>query len=255
MNFIRFFLIIFTCLFFAGEAEAEKIPANARKLIRHYKDRLAGFENNHLIFRDGTRLRWDDGIKNKSFQQLLDNPDIEDMFAFKYPKSNTGPPSPNEDPGRVRNQEFIFKIYGSSKAEVQQQVREIVWCPQLSGMKLKVTTLHGVDKKFEKISRQLDKHPELAPYVAKVAGTFAWRNIAGTDRLSMHSFGMTIDVNTRESHYWQWDCKCTNEDVKLGYSNKIPRKLVRIFERNGFIWGGKWYHYDTMHFEYRPELL
>ena len=27
------------------------------------------------------------------------------------------------------------------------------------------------------------------------------------------------------------------------------------FETHGFIWGGKWYHYDTMHFEYRPELL
>ena len=31
--------------------------------------------------------------------------------------------------------------------------------------------------------------------------------------------------------------------------------IVEIFERHGFIWGGKWYHYDTMHFEYRPELL
>jgi hypothetical protein len=28
-----------------------------------------------------------------------------------------------------------------------------------------------------------------------------------------------------------------------------------VFEKHGFIWGGKWYHYDTMHFEYRPELL
>lgn len=26
-------------------------------------------------------------------------------------------------------------------------------------------------------------------------------------------------------------------------------------EKHGFIWGGCWYHYDTMHFEYRPELL
>jgi type I restriction enzyme R subunit len=24
---------------------------------------------------------------------------------------------------------------------------------------------------------------------------------------------------------------------------------VQIFEKRGFIWGGKWYHYDTMHFE------
>jgi hypothetical protein len=39
------------------------------------------------------------------------------------------------------------------------------------------------------------------------------------------------------------------------YRNRIPHRIVEIFERHGFIWGGKWYHYDTMHFEYRPELL
>jgi hypothetical protein len=33
------------------------------------------------------------------------------------------------------------------------------------------------------------------------------------------------------------------------------QEIVDIFERHGFIWGGKWYHFDTMHFEYRPELL
>ena len=32
-------------------------------------------------------------------------------------------------------------------------------------------------------------------------------------------------------------------------------ELVNIFEKNGFIWGGRWYHYDTMHFEYRPEMF
>ena len=30
---------------------------------------------------------------------------------------------------------------------------------------------------------------------------------------------------------------------------------VDAFEAEGFIWGGRWLHYDTMHFEYRPELL
>jgi hypothetical protein len=32
-------------------------------------------------------------------------------------------------------------------------------------------------------------------------------------------------------------------------------EIVDVFERHGFIWGGKWYHFDTMHFEYRPELI
>jgi hypothetical protein len=36
---------------------------------------------------------------------------------------------------------------------------------------------------------------------------------------------------------------------------KIAERPDVIFEKHGFIWGGKWYHYDTMHFEYRPELL
>jgi hypothetical protein len=35
----------------------------------------------------------------------------------------------------------------------------------------------------------------------------------------------------------------------------MPREIVEIFERHGFIWGGKWYHYGTMHFGYRPELI
>jgi hypothetical protein len=35
----------------------------------------------------------------------------------------------------------------------------------------------------------------------------------------------------------------------------IPLAIVEVFERHGFIWGGKWYHYDSFHFEYRPELI
>ncbi len=45
------------------------------------------------------------------------------------------------------------------------------------------------------------------------------------------------------------------KDGAYAYKNEIPMEIVRIFEKHGFIWGGKWHHYDTMHFEYRPELL
>jgi hypothetical protein len=71
----------------------------------------------------------------------------------------------------------------------------------------------------------------------------------------MHSFGMTIDINTTYSDYWQWACKCTNENAMVKYKNRIPQTILDIFEKHGFIWGGKWYHFDTMHFEYRPELI
>ena len=35
----------------------------------------------------------------------------------------------------------------------------------------------------------------------------------------------------------------------------MPQAIVAAFARQGFIWGGAWRHFDTMHFEYRPELL
>jgi hypothetical protein len=35
----------------------------------------------------------------------------------------------------------------------------------------------------------------------------------------------------------------------------VPRQVVQAFEEQGFIWGGKWLYFDTMHFEYRPEII
>jgi hypothetical protein len=35
----------------------------------------------------------------------------------------------------------------------------------------------------------------------------------------------------------------------------VPTSVVEAFERHGFVWGGKWLFFDTMHFEYRPEVL
>ena len=43
--------------------------------------------------------------------------------------------------------------------------------------------------------------------------------------------------------------------ARAASANTLPAEVIDIFERHGFIWGGKWSHYDTMHFEYRPELL
>jgi len=234
----------------------DTIPTAAKKLIKCYPDFISGFSNNHLLFKDGTRMVWDDGIKNKSFKDLLEKPDLKDMFLQPYSTGTLkSPPAKDFDPGRVRNEAFFMKIYGSTEKQASRHLTEITWCPKLVGQKIRVTTVNGIDKKLTQISKELDEHPELKKYLTNIGGTFAWRNIAGTNRHSMHSFGMTIDINTAYSDYWQWACKCTNEDAAFLYKNRIPQLIVDIFEKYGFIWGGKWYHFDTMHFEYRPELI
>ena len=57
----------------------------------------------------------------------------------------------------------------------------------------------------------------------------------------------------KRAHYWLWDSG--GSDAALPYRNDTPPEIVEIFEKHGFIWGGRWFHYDTMHFEYRPELI
>jgi hypothetical protein len=245
--------LLFPALSFA---QMGSIPPTAKKLVDVYKDFITGYVDDHIIFKDGTKLLWDDGIKNKSRSLLLEKPDLKDMFNQKYTTgSQNGPPAPNFDPGRIRNEPFFLKMYGSTKRDVEKNLTEITWCPKLVGQKIRVTKINGIDKKLTEISKELDEHPELKKYLTQIGGTFTWRNISGTNRHSMHSFGMTIDINTAYSDYWQWACKCTNENVTVKYKNRIPPIIVDIFERHGFIWGGKWYHYDTMHFEYRPELI
>jgi hypothetical protein len=56
--------------------------------------------------------------------------------------------------------------------------------------------------------------------------------------------------------YWQWE-RDRNENwmlVPLDRRWQPPEGVIRIFEDEGFTWGGKWALYDAMHFEFRPEL-
>jgi hypothetical protein len=260
-------LISFVCCLFDGctqsqttqiyspAAEIENsIPKEVEKLLSAYPSQIIGFENNYLVFSDSSRLLFDDG-KQKSAEELLNNPDVKDMFTYSYPKGKVDEPVKFQDAGRIRNDDFFKKIYGRTSAEVQQNLTTIVWCPKLLGQKLQVSKINGAAQQLAAVSAELDEHPEWKDYLLST-GTFNWRPVRGTNnRLSSHSFGIAIDLNTKYSNYWQWDCKCTTENIDLNYKNKIPQGIIDIFEKHGFIWGGKWYHYDTMHFEYRPELL
>jgi peptidoglycan L-alanyl-D-glutamate endopeptidase CwlK len=236
--------------------DTAQVQAYARKLLKAYPDCIAGIKDNYVVFKNGTRLLFDDG-KSKTLTELYAHPDIEDQLKAVYVKGKTANPAELDDPGRIRNDSFFKTMYGATPAAVQQNLTTITWLPKTARQSLKVSRINGVDKQLQAISDELEQLPaHLLPYVQQVAGTFTWRVIKGTNRLSTHSFGITMDINTSYSNYWQWDNKTTDEQKKIPhYINRIPFEIVAIFEKHGFIWGGKWYHYDTMHFEYRPELL
>jgi hypothetical protein len=88
-----------------------------------------------------------------------------------------------------------------------------------------------------------------------------WRNIASSESQSFHSYGTALDLLPKSSGglqtYWLWTSSTIPEWWTVPYSKRLhpPMEVVKAFEDFGFIWGGKWFRYDTMHFEYRPEIL
>ena len=94
----------------------------------------------------------------------------------------------------------------------------------------------------------------------KVDG-WSWRNIASSQSRSYHAYGAAIDLLPKSlgglETYWLWTAQATPDWWAVPYSRRFhpPQEVIDAFESFGFIWGGKWRFFDTMHFEYRPEIL
>jgi hypothetical protein len=228
------------------------------RLARAYPGRIAAADPDGLTWADGTRMAWADGPAPRTPAELFAAPRLADQMAQAYPAGEpTAPPPPGQDPGRVRCDAFFRHLYGGGEAEVRARLAAVPWPAGGPGATLLVTTVNGVDRRLAAAARELAALPEplRRTWLAHPAGAFYWRTIAGTDRLSMHSFGIAVDLDARACDYWRWDHPRAGEADTVPYANHVPWAIVEIFERHGFIWGGKWHHYDTMHFEYRPELL
>lgn len=235
-------------------------------LLQAYPEQLKTFDNQSLIWQDGSSMPLFQAMNPIDAENILDNPTLDNQLtADTYIKGLANTP-PQTDPGRIRYEPFFKKMYGENQAEVESNLVTIYWMPQYFGQErpLKITSVNQVDQHLIQISNELEllvkNHPEYLIFIDNPPETYQWRVIEHTGRLSMHSFGIAIDINLEYSDYWQWDLKqnnlpVTEEAPLLTYRNQIPWDIVNIFEEHGFIWGGKWRHYDTMHFEYRPELL
>jgi len=120
-----------------------------------------------------------------------------------------------------------------------------------------------LDRVTAGIRAAMNTDPSINEWIAELhTGTpsfgWNWRVIAGTSRRSNHSYGIALDLLPRDLGgrltYWRWN---EGREIAINRTNYYmpPESVIKIFEEHGFIWGGSWALIDTMHFEYRPEIL
>jgi hypothetical protein len=235
-------------------AQDDPVRVALDNVVAAYPDTLVGHDGKALRWRDGTLMPASDGDDGKTFPGLLRHASIADQMRTPYPRGPLAkPPAVDSDPGRFRNTAFFTKMYGDcEKGEVSPHLVSLVWLPRTWGKSIRITSVNHVDEQLRAVSMEIDALPEKIKRAAyPIAGTYNCRTVADTGQLSPHGYGIAIDLNTALSDYWFW----RPHDGPIVYRNRMPERIVSIFEKHGFIWGGKWYHYDTMHFEFRPELL
>ena len=204
-----------------------------------------------LRLQDGTTLAYAPA-RDIGGAARLDGSTLGDQFVYPYPLDFdlTARQTPFMDPGRPRNEAFFRALYFNDDSEARASLVSV----QHAGAAFQMTSKHCVDQQLAAAFAAIAALPDPTEvYFTNTGGSFNWRVIAGTERLSSHSFGAALDLNSDLGGYWRW--AGVPEGQAGDFNNHYPAALVQAMERYGFIWGGKWHHYDGMHFEYRPELI
>lgn len=194
-------------------------------------------------------------IRDLSAKEALRDPTILEQFKYPYPLAFdlTQRSVPFVDPGRLRNARLFEALYFQTEQAARASLVTVT-APALTQASFQVTQKRNVACQLSAALAALAASgTDYRAIFQGAGGGFNWRVIAGTTRLSTHSFGIAFDVNAELGKYWLWTG--AKEGAVGAYDNVIPESLVTTLERFGFIWGGKWHHFDGMHFEYRPELI
>ena len=169
-------------------------------------------------------------------------------MAEPYPLEPDRPETPlGVSPGRRRSYDLLQALYGASPKAVGSHLMQA----RLLGQHLHLSpaAAQAMNRADALLAPQAAYEPRLKTLL-KMDGGFAWRRIAGENRLSPHAFGIAFDISPGIATYWRWS-KLRPHPLQKSY----PASIVAAFENEGFIWGGKWHEYDLMHFEYRPEII
>jgi hypothetical protein len=158
---------------------------------------------------------------------------------------------------------FYDALYdGATRRKIEAHITRFDY---LAGLRVSVhermvEPLKRVEKRVNDLA---EKDPEVKEFLSTLSSIegYNWRDIVDTPSRSQHSWGIAVDVLPKgwqkKNVYWNWVTYFNSKWMLVPLERRWmpPLAVVEAFEAEGFIWGGKWLLWDTMHFEYRPELL
>ncbi len=220
-----------------------------------------------LFWNNGAMIS-EEELKNKNqFTSLLyaypkiiiDPADMDEQQRAKLKEYGTVSSRKTSAGSSMAFYDYLYDSY--SYRSVEKQIKNTTFLGKRTSIHKRILPqLKKVESRINELSRT-DK--ETAEFLAKIKSTdaYCWRLIDGTNRKSFHSTGVAIDIlPTRITGeiFWSWARDKNPSGWMLTPLSKrwlVPDQVVRIFEEEGFVWGGKWAIWDNMHFEYRPEII
>ena len=185
-----------------------------------------------------------------------------DSIFYRYPLTlPTEPAEPSTEPVRFCT-DMQEVLWGRTEDQIRANARSTTFLDRRMFLNdLVVRELAKVEQDILAVARDDEA---VASWIAQMDITYSFidRGIAGTATRSQHAWGLAVDLvpSSYEGRqvYWRW----TRAWNRSGWHRtpieerwSPPAPVVEIFERHGFVWGGKWARFDNIHFEYRPEIL
>lgn len=157
---------------------------------------------------------------------------------------------------------FYDALYdGKTRRRIESHIKRFDYLgKRVSVHESVVAPLKRVEAKIRALAK---KDAEVERFLASISSVegYNWREISDSPTRSNHSWGIAVDILPRnwgkKNIYWNWVSYWNDRWMMIPTDRRWapPDAVIAAFEEEGFIWGGKWLLWDTMHFEYRPELL
>ena len=192
----------------------------------------------------------------------LDRGEDCDPIFYRYSLEPLTEPSPLPEENPTYCTDVLESFWGRTDHEIRAHGRSTTFLDhRMFVNNLLVDALAAVE---EEILEAATDNSSVATWINELNITYSMidREIAGSPTRSHHAWGMAVDLvpNSYEglNVYWRWSRVYDEEGwhrIPVERRWSPPQTVIEIFESHGFIWGGKWAHFDNIHFEYRPEIL